>query len=144
LSSPSLAIDRAGVEGAFIMIFVSPIATYNDNPRYDLNMASYSLVKSYANGKNGTTYPDMLCEPKRWLITMLNQRNYCISSPSGSFCTNERTSGAALKPFTGVPMISKSKSVADAGSDTVMSKYGTFSDSDIASAKRLVFPVLER
>jgi len=46
------------------MIFVSPIATYNDNPRYDLNMASYSLVKSYANGKNGTTYPDMLCEPK--------------------------------------------------------------------------------
>ena len=74
----------------------------------------------------------------------MQKRIVFLFSPSGSFCTNERISGAALKPFTGVPMISKSKSVADAGSDTVMSKYGTFSDSDIASAKRLVFPVLER
>ncbi len=27
-------------------------------------MASYSLVKSYADGKHGTTYPDMTWEPK--------------------------------------------------------------------------------
>ena len=31
--------------------------------RYDLDMGSSSLVKSY-DGKHGTTYPDMPWEPK--------------------------------------------------------------------------------
>ncbi len=43
--------------------FVSPVATWNVDPRYDLDMASYSLVKSYAD-RHGTTYPDMPWEPK--------------------------------------------------------------------------------
>ena len=29
------------------MTFLSPTAPYNDNPRLDLDMNSYSLVKSY-------------------------------------------------------------------------------------------------
>jgi hypothetical protein len=56
-------LDRAGVYGAFVMTFVTPTAPYNDNPRRDLDMNSYSLVKSYTH-KGGTTYPDMPWEPK--------------------------------------------------------------------------------
>jgi hypothetical protein len=57
-------LDSAGVDGAFVSTFVSPLATYDDNPKFDLDMASYSLVKSYANGQHGATYPDMQWEPK--------------------------------------------------------------------------------
>lgn len=56
-------LDGAGVDGAFVMTFVSPIAPTDDDPRYDLDMNSYRLVKTYATG-NGTTYPDMPWEPK--------------------------------------------------------------------------------
>jgi hypothetical protein len=56
-------LDRAGVYGTFVMTFVSPTAPYHDNPREDLDMNSYSLVKSFAD-KHGTTYPDMAWEPK--------------------------------------------------------------------------------
>jgi hypothetical protein len=58
-------LESAGVEGAFIMTFVSPVAPYNDNPQYDFDMNSYSLVKTLTGGKHGTTYPDMLWEPKK-------------------------------------------------------------------------------
>lgn len=58
------ALDNADVDGAFIMTFISPLSTYDDNPRYDLDMASYSLVKSYSKGRYGKTYPDMPWEPK--------------------------------------------------------------------------------
>lgn len=57
-------LDNAGVYGAFISTFVTPLATFDDDPRYDLDMASYSLVKSYSNQKHGSTYPDMTWEPK--------------------------------------------------------------------------------
>lgn len=57
-------LDRAGVDGAFVMTFVSPISPYNADPRYDLDMAGFSLVKTYADGRHGTTYPDMPWEPK--------------------------------------------------------------------------------
>ena len=57
-------LDKAGVDGAFIMTFVSPLAYYNENSKYDIDMASYSLVKSYRNGKHGGTYPEMTWEPK--------------------------------------------------------------------------------
>jgi hypothetical protein len=58
-------LDRAGVAGTFIMTFVSPTSPFDPDPRYDLDMASYSLVKSFAKGKHGTTYPDMTWEPKK-------------------------------------------------------------------------------
>ena len=57
-------LDHTGVEGAFVHTFVSPILPHHDHPRYDLDMASYSLVKSYADDRHGTTYPDMRWEPK--------------------------------------------------------------------------------
>ena len=57
-------LARAGVNGTFVMTFLSPTAPYNDNPRLDLDMNSYSLVKSYEHGRHGTTYPDMAWEPK--------------------------------------------------------------------------------
>jgi len=57
-------LDKAGVEGAFISQFVSQIDPYSDDPKYDLDMASSSLVKYFDNGKHGSTYPDMPWEPK--------------------------------------------------------------------------------
>jgi hypothetical protein len=57
-------LDNAGVYGAFVSTFVAPLATFEDSPTYDLDMASYSLVKSYSKGKHGSTYSDMTWEPK--------------------------------------------------------------------------------
>ena len=57
-------LDRAGVDGGFIFTFAFSIFPYDDNPLYDLDRASASLVKSYADGRHGITYPDMLWEPK--------------------------------------------------------------------------------
>jgi hypothetical protein len=57
-------LDSAGVDGAFIMQFLSQITPYSDTPKYDLDMASSSLVKYYEGGRRGTTYPDMPWEPK--------------------------------------------------------------------------------
>jgi hypothetical protein len=58
-------LDGAGVYGAFVSLFVFQINPYDDDPRYDLDMASMSLVKYYEGGKRrGATYPDMPWEPK--------------------------------------------------------------------------------
>lgn len=51
------------VEGAFVFTFVSSSYPYHQNPLYDLDMASYSVVKTYID-QNGTTYKDMPWEPK--------------------------------------------------------------------------------
>ena len=58
-------LDKAGVEGTFVSTFVSEIAPYNDDPRYDFDMNSYSLVKTLNGNKRGTTYPEMTWEPKK-------------------------------------------------------------------------------
>lgn len=57
-------LDGVGVDGAFVFTFVAPTSPYNEDPQYDLDMASYSLVKSYTD-KHGTTYPDMSWETKQ-------------------------------------------------------------------------------
>ena len=57
-------LDQAGVAGAFASGFISQITPYSDLPKYDLDMASSSLVKYYEGGKKGTTYPDLPWEPK--------------------------------------------------------------------------------
>lgn len=58
-------LDNAGVYGAFVSTFVEQTKPYDDDPRYDLDMGSLSLVRYYEGGKrHGTTYPDMLWEPK--------------------------------------------------------------------------------
>jgi len=57
-------LDAAGVDGAFVSQFVSQINPYDEDPKYDLDTASSSVVKYYEGGKHGTTYPDMTWEPK--------------------------------------------------------------------------------
>jgi hypothetical protein len=64
-------LDGVGVDGALVFTFVSPTSPYNEDPRRDLDMASYSLVKSYV-GKHGTTYPDMPWEPKESFKAVAN------------------------------------------------------------------------
>jgi hypothetical protein len=55
---------KSGVEGVFVFTFVAPTLKHNEEAMHDLDMASYSLVKSYAHEKHGTAYPDMTWEPK--------------------------------------------------------------------------------
>ena len=57
-------LDSTGVNGAFVAQFISQITPYSDKPKFDLDMASSSLVKYFEGGKHGTTYPDMTWEPK--------------------------------------------------------------------------------
>jgi hypothetical protein len=40
-------LDTAGVEGAFVQTFVVPNSPYRSDPRYDTDMANFSLVKSF-------------------------------------------------------------------------------------------------
>jgi hypothetical protein len=48
LTDQLTVLDAAGVEGAFVFNFVTPNSAYSDDPRYDSDMVSFSLVKSYA------------------------------------------------------------------------------------------------
>lgn len=65
LSDMLRVVDHVGVEGTFVFTFVQPTLPHKSEPRNDLDMASYSLVKSFDDGKHGTTYPDMPWEPKK-------------------------------------------------------------------------------
>lgn len=51
------------IEGAFVFTFESFTYPYDENSLFDLDMASYSVVKTFKEG-NGKTYPDMSWEPK--------------------------------------------------------------------------------
>ncbi len=58
-------LDGAGVYGAFVSTFVEQTKPYDVDPRHDLDMGSFSLVKYFEGGKkHGTTYPEMRWEPK--------------------------------------------------------------------------------
>ena len=57
-------LEAAGVDGAFVAEFVTPEATVSDEPRHDLDMNAFALVKTYRHGR-GATYPDMNWEPKQ-------------------------------------------------------------------------------
>jgi hypothetical protein len=59
-----LAIFEAvGVDSAFVFTFVQYALPHRPDPREDLDMGSYSIVKAY-EGQRGTTYSDMSWEPK--------------------------------------------------------------------------------
>ena len=53
----------AGVAGVFAFTFVAPKYPHHAEPARDLDMASYALVKSFAD-RNGERYPDLPWEPK--------------------------------------------------------------------------------
>ncbi len=57
-------LDGAGVYGVLIDTFIFPLSPYSDNPKYDVDRESESLVKYYEGGRHGITYPDMTWEPK--------------------------------------------------------------------------------
>ena len=57
-------LDGAGVAGAFVFTFAAPLFGHSAEPRYDLDMVSASLVKTYDDGRRGVRYPDLPWEPK--------------------------------------------------------------------------------
>ncbi len=44
--------------------FTTPAQPYNPDPRYDLDMANYGLVKNYVD-RMGTTYSGLPWDPKK-------------------------------------------------------------------------------
>ena len=52
--------DAAGVDATFVMTFVAPLNPTSDDLLYDLDMASYSLVKSFGSrlGPLGAAHPE--------------------------------------------------------------------------------------
>ncbi|MGD0377806.1 MAG: hypothetical protein ABSB01_24920 [Streptosporangiaceae bacterium] len=73
------ALDAAGVDGAFVAEFVTARATFSEQPRYDLDMNAFALVKTYRHAK-GTTFPDMNWEPKQSFHAVADY--YASHSPS--------------------------------------------------------------
>jgi len=49
-------LDAAGVEGAFVQTFVVPNSPYSPDPRYDSDMANFSLVKSYPEAETAEEF----------------------------------------------------------------------------------------
>lgn len=72
--------DAGGADIAFVHTFVQPLSPWNPDARFDFDLASYSLVRSFAarlgdlaagypkvpwdSTEHGATYPDMPWEPK--------------------------------------------------------------------------------
>jgi hypothetical protein len=49
-------LDAAGVEGAFVQTFVVPNSPYRSDPRYDTDMANFSLVKSFPEAETAEEF----------------------------------------------------------------------------------------
>ncbi len=58
-------LDAASVAGVFVFTFIAPLFGHSAEPRYDLDMVSASLVRTYADGRRGQRYPGLPWEPKR-------------------------------------------------------------------------------
>ncbi|MGO8877613.1 MAG: abortive infection protein [Acidimicrobiales bacterium] len=69
-------LERSGVAGALLSTFVTPEALTDDDPRYDLDMDSMSLVKSLPDGRHGTAYPDLPWEPKKAFAAVAQHFGY--------------------------------------------------------------------
>ena len=73
-------LDSTGIDGAFIFTFVQPLDLSKDpflmsmlpNLTFDPDISSYSLVKSFPDGRFGNDYPDMTWEPKRSFTAVAN------------------------------------------------------------------------
>ncbi len=81
-------LEHVGVAGALLSTFATPGAYTDDDPRYDLDMDSMSLVKSLPGGRHGTTYPDMGWEPKQAFASVA--RHFAAHGP-GDHATSLRT-----------------------------------------------------
>jgi len=58
------AFEAEKVAGAFVFTFVMPKYPYHEDPQFDLDTASFGIVKSYTD-RLSATYPDMPWEPKQ-------------------------------------------------------------------------------
>jgi hypothetical protein len=55
--------DAEGVDSAFVYTFANDDGPHRGDPREDLDLASYGIVKVLED-RRGDTYPDMAWEPK--------------------------------------------------------------------------------
>lgn len=72
--------DDEGVDGAFAMTFIAPLLPTSDGPAYDLDMASYSLVKIHPD-RPGETYPGLRWEPKESFHAVAAYYGACKGQP---------------------------------------------------------------
>jgi hypothetical protein len=63
--------EHEKVEGAFVFTFVSPGYPHHEDRIHDLDMASYSVVKTYED-HNGSTYKGMPWSPKASFFELAN------------------------------------------------------------------------
>ena len=61
-------LDAAGVEGAFVFTFVSPTSPHSEDPKFDADMGSYSLVKSYADKETARSIAAQSARQARELV----------------------------------------------------------------------------
>ena len=61
-------LDKAGVEGAFVFTFVSPNSPCRADSNYDADMASFSLVKSYAESETEEEFRRQMTNQARALL----------------------------------------------------------------------------
>ncbi|MGZ3679558.1 MAG: abortive infection protein [Ktedonobacterales bacterium] len=64
-------LDEEGVDGAFWFTFAAYGNPHHADPRYDLDCASYGVVK-ILDGATGETYPAMPWEPKQSFYALAN------------------------------------------------------------------------
>ena len=58
-------IEAAGAAGTFVFSFIHNAYPHvEDDPSRDLDMSGYGIVKAYADGRRGKTYPNAAWEPK--------------------------------------------------------------------------------
>jgi len=81
-------LERSGVAGALLSTFATPEAYTDDDPLYDLDMDSMSLVKALPDGRHGSTYSDMAWEPKEAFAAVA--RHFGAHGPNGR-ATSQRT-----------------------------------------------------
>jgi len=61
-------LDAAGVEGAFVQTFVVPNSPYRPDPRYDADMANFSLVKSFPEAETAEEFRRQAVRQARELL----------------------------------------------------------------------------
>ena len=61
-------LDEAGIDGAFVFTFVSPTLPHTDDPRFDGDMGSYSIVKSYAEKETAETIASQAARQAKELV----------------------------------------------------------------------------
>jgi hypothetical protein len=61
-------LDRARVEGAFVFTFISPNSPCREDPLYDSDMASFCLVKSYAESATEEEFRRQMIDQAKALL----------------------------------------------------------------------------